>query len=89
MTYQSGKVHSKFYIKYYSIFFWFVNSFLEMLSLMKMQKENINITPYLHQAETQALQILPRSVPSTFPLCAWQAPVFRKSFTGNIELNIE
>ena len=35
-------------------FFLLVNSFLEMLSLMKMQKENINITPYLQQAKTQA-----------------------------------
>ena len=38
-----------------------VNSFLEMLSLlsfMKMQKEYINITAYLQQAETQARQIL-------------------------------
>ena len=35
-----------------------VNSFLEMLSLMKMQKEYINITSYLQQAETQAQQIL-------------------------------
>ncbi len=39
-------------------FFLLVNSFLEMLSLMKMQKENINITPYLQQAGTQARQIL-------------------------------
>ena len=37
-------------------FFLLVNSFLEMLSLMKMQKENINITPYLQQAGTQAPQ---------------------------------
>jgi predicted nucleotidyltransferase len=29
-----------------------------MLSLMKMQKEYINITSYLQQAETQARQIL-------------------------------
>lgn len=46
-----------------------------MLRLMKMQKENINITPYLQQAETQARQILPRSVSSALPLCAPQAPV--------------
>ena len=39
-------------------FFLLVNSFLEMLSLMKMQKEYINITSYLQQAETQARQIL-------------------------------
>ena len=51
------------------------------------------ITPYLQQTETQARQILPQSVSSTFPLCSMQAPVspfqpiisFCKSKTSTIE----
>ena len=33
------------------------------------------ITPYLQQTETQARQILPQSVSSTFPLCSMQVPL--------------